>query len=162
WRELITAAVAPNGQVVVDAIPALDRIIGPQAPVLALDAAATQHRFHLTLQSFLQVFTRRSHPLVLFLDDMQWADPESIQLLKLVATSEATGRLLLTQAFRDNEVSDGHPLMAATRELRAHGRVTWLELAPLPTAEISALIADALHRDVQAVEPLAHLVCRKT
>jgi tRNA A-37 threonylcarbamoyl transferase component Bud32 len=83
WHERITAAIAPNGRVVIDAIPALERIIGPQPAVLALDAAATQSRFHLTLQRLIQVFARRSRPLVLFLDDMQWADPESVQLLKL-------------------------------------------------------------------------------
>ena len=162
WRDRIAAAIAPNGQVVVDALPTLERIIGPQPPVVALDAAATQSRFRLTLQNFIQVFTRRSHPLVVFLDDMQWADPESIQLLKLLALSEGSEALLLIKAFRDNEVSDGHPLMVAANELGRHGRVTRLAIAPLPVAEIAALIADTLHREPAAVLPLAHLVCRKT
>ncbi|MGH9885839.1 MAG: serine/threonine protein kinase, partial [bacterium] len=85
WRERILSAIAPNARVVVDAIPALERIVGAQPAVVPLDAAGTQSRFNLTLVKFLQVFSRRTHPLVLFLDDMQWADPESIQLLKLVA-----------------------------------------------------------------------------
>ena len=87
WRDQISAAVAPNGGVVIDAIPTLRRIIGPQPAVVALDASSTRNRFHLTLQNLLQVFTTRAHPLVVFLDDMQWADPETIQLLKLVAMS---------------------------------------------------------------------------
>ena len=84
------------------------------------------------------MFTRRAHPLVLFLDDMQWADPESIQLLKLVAMSEGTEAFLLIEAFRDNEVSDGHPLHGRGRaSSRKHRRVTRLDLAPLPIAEIA-------------------------
>jgi predicted ATPase/signal transduction histidine kinase/tRNA A-37 threonylcarbamoyl transferase component Bud32 len=162
WRDTINRAIAPNGQVVVDAIPALERIIGPQPPVVALDAAGSRNRFHATLQSFIQVFTRRAHPLVLFLDDMQWADPESIQLLKLVALSERTESLLVIEAFRDTEVSAAHPLHTAARELARHRRVTGLALAPLPTRAVAELIADALHREVSAVEPLARLVCRKT
>jgi predicted ATPase/signal transduction histidine kinase/tRNA A-37 threonylcarbamoyl transferase component Bud32 len=162
WRDQIAAAIAPNARIVVDAIPALERIIGPQPPVVALDAAATQSRFHATLQKLIQVFTRTAHPLVLFLDDMQWADPESIQLLKLVALSERTEAFLLIEAFRDTEVSAGHPLRAAAHDLRKHRRVTQLEIAPLPVAEIAALIADTLHHDVASVAPLARLVCRKT
>jgi predicted ATPase/signal transduction histidine kinase len=162
WREQIAAAIAPNGRIVVDAIPTLERIIGPQPEVVALDPAATQSRFNLTLRKLIQVFTRRGHPLVLFLDDMQWADPESIQLLKLVAGSEATECLLLIEAYRDNEVPEGHPFLAAVRELGRHRRVTRLDLAPLPAGEIAALVADTLHEDVAAIEPLARVVCRKT
>ena len=162
WRERITAAIAPNGQLVVEAIPALERIIGPQPALIALDPAGTRSRFHLTLQRFIQVFTRRSRPLVLFLDDMQWADPESIQLLKLVAMSDGTETFLLIQAFRDNEVPPGHPVMSAARELRKHRRVTELEITPLHAADVAALVADALHRDPASIEPLARLVCRKT
>ncbi|MEO7732118.1 MAG: serine/threonine-protein kinase PknK, partial [Kofleriaceae bacterium] len=162
WRERISQAITPNGAIVVAAIPALERIIGPQAPVVALDAAGTQSRFNQTLQKFIQVFTRRRHPLVLFLDDMQWADAESIHLLKLVALSESTESFLLLETYRDNEVNDNHPLMTAVRELASHRRVTRLEIAPLPPIEITKLIADTLHRDTAEVAGLALLVCRKT
>ncbi|HET7504204.1 MAG TPA: AAA family ATPase [Kofleriaceae bacterium] len=162
WRDQIAAAIAPNAQIVVDAIPALGRILGPQPPVVALDPAATRSRFHHTLQSFIQVFTRRAHPLVLFLDDMQWADPESIHLLKLVVMSERTECLLLIEAFRDTEVSAAHPLLAAAHELEGHRQVTRLDIAPLQVSEIAALIADTLHGDVASIAPLARLVCRKT
>lgn len=162
WRSEIAAAIAPNGQVVIDAIPALERIIGPQPAVLGLDAAGTQNRFRLTLQKFMQVFTRRSHPLVLFLDDMQWADHESIQLLLLLAMSEGTEAFLLIEAFRDNELSQAHAVMVAARELGKHRRVTRVPIAQLPASEIAALVADTLHRDAASIEPLARLVCRKT
>src|SRR4029079_19492003 len=92
----------------------------------------------------LQVFSRRTHPLVLFLDDMQWADPERIQLLKLVAMSEATESLLLINAFRNSEVSDGHPLLAAMRDLGQHRRVTRIDIGPLPTSHIAERIASPL------------------
>jgi predicted ATPase/signal transduction histidine kinase/tRNA A-37 threonylcarbamoyl transferase component Bud32 len=162
WRDQIAAAIAPNGQVVVDAIPALEQIIGAQPPVIALDAAGTQSRFRTTLQKFIQVFTRRANPVVLFLDDMQWADPESIQLLKLVAMSSATESLLLIEAFRDSEVNDAHPLMLAAAELRRHRGITEIAIAPLPLGDIATLIADTLHRSVDDIAPLARLVARKT
>jgi len=162
WRELIGAAIAPNGQVVVDAIPALARILEPQPPVIALDASGTQSRFTETLRKLIQVFAQRRHPLVVFLDDMQWADPESLHLLKRVILSEGTEALLLIEAFRDNEVGEAHPLMAAMREVKRRRQVTRLELAALPISQIAALIADTLHREVEAVAPLARLVCRKT
>jgi len=162
WRDAIGAAIAPNGQIVIDAIPALERIIGPQPPVVALDIAATQSRFNLTLQNFIQVFTKRAHPLVLFLDNMQWADPESAHLLKQVAMSEGTEAFLLIEAFRDNEVSSSHPVMVAARELVKQRRITRLDIAPLPAEVIADLVADALHCDAAVVEPLARLVCRKT
>ena len=162
WRDEIGAAISPNGQIVIDAIPALERIIGSQPPAVPLDAAATQSRFNLTLQRFIQVFTKRAHPLVLFLDDMQWADPESAHLLKQVALSEATEAFLLIEAFRDNEISTGHPVMVAAREIAKQRRITRIHIAPLPAKDIVDLIADALHCDDVMVEPLARLVCRKT
>jgi len=162
WRDEIDAAVAPNGQIAIDALPTLARILGVQPPVVALDAAATQSRFNQTLQKFIQVFTRRAHPLVLFLDDMQWADPESVQLLKQVATSEATEALLLIEAFRDNEVSDGHSVMAAIRELGRLRRLTRIHIAPLPAQDVADLIAETLHCDPATATPLAQLICRKT
>jgi histidine kinase len=162
WRERIVSAIAPNARVVVDAIPALERIIGPQPPVVPLDAAGNQSRFNLTLVKFVQVFSRKAHPLVLFLDDMQWADPESIHLLKLVSCSENTESLLLIEAFRDSEVPESHPLRAAMCDVRPRHRVTRLDIAPLPACEIAALIADTLHSDVASIGALARLVCRKT
>ena len=71
WRDAIHDAVDPNGQLIVDVVPALERIIGPQPRVPELEALEAQNRFNLAFQSFLQVFCRKSHPLVLFLDDMQ-------------------------------------------------------------------------------------------
>ena len=162
WRERITSAIAPNGQVVIDAIPALERVIGPQPAVVALDAAATQSRFLLAIQKFLQVFTRRAHPVVLFLDDMQWADPASIHLLKLVAMSHGTEALLVIAAFRDHEVSEAHPLLAAAREIGKQRGVTRLDIVALPTSEIAAFVADTLRRDIADIAPLVRLVCRKT
>ncbi|HEY6179816.1 MAG TPA: AAA family ATPase, partial [Kofleriaceae bacterium] len=162
WRDQIVTAIAPNAQVVIDSLPALERILGPQPPVIELDAAGTQSRFVSTLQHFLQVFTRRSHPLVVFLDDLQWADPESVQLLEAVALSDATESLLLIGAYRDGEVADGHPVAAAANELAKHRRVTRLAVAPLPIDDVAALVADALHREPAAVAALAQLVCRKT
>jgi predicted ATPase len=162
WRDRVGAAIAPNGQLLIQAIPALEWLIGPQPPAIALDAAATQSRFHLTLQRFIQAFATRDRPLVMFLDDMQWADRETTRLLKRVMTSDATEAVLLIETYRDDEASDGHAVTAAAYELGRQRRVTRLELAPLSPADITALVGDTLHRDAAPACALAQLVYRRT
>src|SRR4029078_7503701 len=94
----------------VDVVPALELIIGKQPRVAELEAFEAQNRFNLVFQSFLQVFCKPSHPLVLFLDDMQWDDAASLTLVTLIVSARATESLLLVMTYRDNEVSGNHPL----------------------------------------------------
>ena len=101
WREAIRAAVHPNGQLIVDVVPALELIIGPQPRVPELEALEAQNRFHLAFQNFVQVFCKKSHPLVLFLDDMQWADSASLNLITRIVSARATESLLLVLTYRD-------------------------------------------------------------
>ena len=160
WREQILRATQPNARIVVEAIPAMELVIGPQPPLPPLDPAATQNRFHLTLQRFIQVFTRRAHPLVLFVDDVQWADAASAALLDHVATSDQTESLLLIEALRDGELPPLAP--APAEEARRGRRMSSIGLAPLESDHVAQLLADSLRRPREEVADLARVVGRKT
>ena len=163
WRDAIRAAVHPNAQLIVDVVPALELIIGPQPRVAELEPLEAQNRFNLVFQSFVQVFCKRSHPLVLFLDDMQWADSASLNLVNLIAAAPATESLLIVMTYRDNEVSPTHPFMLALREQEKHGVPAHsIDLRPLGVREVAGFIADTLRQDAATAEPLAEIICQKT
>ena len=163
WRRDIVEAVYPNGQLIVDVVPALALIIGKQPRVVELEAFEAQNRFNLVFQTFLQVFCKRSHPLVLFIDDMQWADAASLNLVSRIVSARATESLLLVTTYRDNEVSATHPLMLAAKEQAKQGvPIHSIALRPLGAPDVADLVADALHTDVAEALPLAEIVHQKT
>jgi predicted ATPase/C4-dicarboxylate-specific signal transduction histidine kinase/tRNA A-37 threonylcarbamoyl transferase component Bud32 len=163
WRERIREAVEPNGQLIVDVVPELALIIGPQPRVPELEALEAQNRFYLAFQNFVQVFCKREHPLVLFLDDMQWADPASLNLVGLIVAARATESLLLVLTYRDTEVSATHPFMLAVKEQAKQGvPVHSIELKSLGVAEVAEFVADTLHQDRATAAPLAEIIHQKT
>ncbi|AUX38985.1 uncharacterized protein SOCE26_003670 [Sorangium cellulosum] len=162
-RRKLATALGQSGQVLVDLMPELELIIGPQPPVPELGATESQNRLNLVFQSFLGVFATPDHPLVLFLDDLQWADLASLRLLTLLLADPERGHLLVIGAYRDNEIDAGHPLRAARAELRKAGKsMVELTLAPLRLSDVGQLIAHALGCDRQRSAPLAKLVLDKT
>ncbi len=163
WRRAIRDAVHPNGQLIVDVVPALELIIGKQQRVPELEAFEAQNRFNLVFQNFVQVFCKRAHPLVLFLDDMQWADAASLNLVTLIVSARATESLLLVTTYRDNEVSANHPFMLAAKEQAKQGvQIHTINLRALGAPEVAEFVADALHQDIATATPLAELVHQKT
>ncbi len=163
WRERIRDAVEPNGQLILDVVPELALIIGPQPRVPELEALEAQNRFYLAFQNFVQVFCKREHPLVLFLDDMQWADPASLNLVGLIVAARATESLLLVLTYRDTEVSATHPFMLALNEQVKQGvLVHSIELKSLGVAEVAEFVADTLHQDRATAAPLAEIIQQKT
>ncbi len=163
WREAIHAAVHPNGQLIVDVVPALERIVGSQPRVPELEALEAQNRFNLAFQNFLQVFCKKAHPLVLFLDDMQWADSASLNLITRIVSARATESLLLVLTYRDSEVAPNHPFMLAMKEQARQGvPVQSIELEPLGVPAVAEFVADALHQAPVDALPLAEVVHQKT
>jgi predicted ATPase/signal transduction histidine kinase len=161
WRGKILAAVGDNGQVLIEVIPELERIIGKQPPIPEISGTAAQNRFNLLFQKFIAVFTTAEHPLVMFLDDLQWADLASLHLIKLLM--EDKNYLLLLGAYRDNEVSLAHPLMLTVEDLKQTGKtVNTITLAPLALSETNQLVADTLHCATERSHPLTQLIDRKT
>ncbi|MCU0541233.1 MAG: trifunctional serine/threonine-protein kinase/ATP-binding protein/sensor histidine kinase [Oscillatoriaceae cyanobacterium Prado104] len=161
WRTQILQAVKENGQVLIEVIPELERIIGKQPPAPELSGTEAQNRFNLLFQKFIAIFTTKEHPLVIFLDDLQWADSASLQSIKLLV--EAQSYLLLLGAYRDNEVSPDHPFIVTVEELKKSGTIiNTITLSPLAFDDTNQLVADTLHCDAAAARPLTELIDRKT
>ncbi|NMF56827.1 PAS domain S-box protein [Pseudanabaena yagii] len=161
WKTKILDAVGENGQVIVEVIPELEGIIGSQPNVIELSGNAAQNRFNLLMQKFIQVFATPEHPLVMFLDDLQWADLSSLRLMQLLM--QDARYLLMVGAYRDNEVSPVHPLMMTISEMIKTGvTVNTITLQALSQANIHQWIADTLICDLPSALPLTELVYQKT
>ncbi|MEO1432572.1 MAG: AAA family ATPase [Cyanobacteria bacterium J06633_8] len=163
WKTKILEAVGKSGQVLIEVIPELERIIGSQPPVPELSGSAAQNRFNLLLQKFIAVFTSIDHPLVMFLDDLQWADSASLNLLNLLMAESETGYLLVLGAYRDNEVFSAHPLMLTLGDIKEHqAQIHTLTLKPLDRVHINQLVADTLLCTMELSAPLGELIHQKT
>jgi PAS domain S-box-containing protein len=163
WRDTLREALGPNGQLMVALVPELELIIGQQAPVPPLEPQQAQGRFQLVLRRFIGVFARPEHPLALFLDDLQWLDAATLDLLEDLLTGSDLQHLMLIGAYRDNEVTAAHPLMRKLDAIKAAGgKVAQITLAPLIEAHLRQLMADALRCEPSRAAPLAHLVHEKT
>ncbi|MGI2901933.1 EAL domain-containing protein [Tolypothrix sp. VBCCA 56010] len=162
WREKILAAVGNNGQVLIDVIPNLERVIGTQPPVVQVEASQAQNRFNLVFQNFIKVICQKSHPLVLFIDDLQWADKASLNLLKTIMSDATIQYLLIIGAYRDNEVNASHPLMMTLEEIETQGVLSSIHLDNLLVQDVNTLISEALKSPPTSTQPLTDLVYDKT
>jgi predicted ATPase/signal transduction histidine kinase/tRNA A-37 threonylcarbamoyl transferase component Bud32 len=163
WKEQVAIALGVNARLMVDVIPPLQILLGERPPVPELPLGEAKKRFHMVFRQLLGALASAEHPLTLFLDDLQWADSASLELLVEVLTHPGTRHLLAVGAYRDNEVTAAHPLMAALDRLRKGPlALRELTLAPLSRAHLCQLVADALRRPADEVEPLADLVRDKT
>ncbi|BAY62152.1 multi-sensor signal transduction histidine kinase [Calothrix brevissima NIES-22] len=161
WRNKILEAIGDNGQVIIDVIPELENIIGQQPPAVELSGTAAQNRFNLLFQKFTQVFTTKEHPLVIFLDDLQWADSASLKLMQLLMTD--TGHLFIIGAYRDNEVYPAHPLMLTLSEIqKKQVIINTITLAPLSKVQVNKLVADTLKCPEELAWNLSVLIHQKT
>ena len=162
WKTKLLNALGINGQIIIDIIPEVKLIIGVQPEVLEVGGNESQNRFKLVFKNFIKVFTNPEHPLALFLDDLQWADRASLELIKILMTGDVTG-LFLMGAYRDNEVSAVHPLMLTLEEMTKAGVViSNITLSPLNLATITKILTDTLKCTAEKARPLAELVQRKT
>ncbi|MRG92121.1 AAA family ATPase [Polyangium spumosum] len=163
FRAAIGDALGEHARVVCDLVPELARILGPQPPLPPLGPAEAQNRFQMALSDFLRALCRLARPLVLFLDDLQWADPASLKLLELALVDPEAGHLLVLGAYRDHEVDAAHPLTLSLAGLRKAGvPLEEVSLGPLEPAHVAAFLADALGRPAEEVTPLATLSFEKT
>ena len=163
WRQNLLAALGSNAQVIIDVIPELELIIGKQAPVLQMGSSEAQNQFNLVFQKFISVFTEKEHSLVIFLDDLQWADSASLKLIELLITAPASQHLLMIGAYRDNEASATHPLMLTLEQIqKVCARVNNITLQPLAIGHVNQLIAETLCCSIEASKTLAELLFSKT
>ena len=163
WREALREALGPNGRVIIDLVPELKLIVGDQLPVPELPPRDAQRRFHLVFRRFLAVFARPEHPLALFLDDLQWFNSATLDLLEDLLTQPDVRHLMLIGAYRDNEVNSVHPLIRKLEAIRkADVVVHEIILAPLAPEDLGQLIGDVLHCEPERVTALAELIHDKT
>lgn len=163
WRAALLQALGPNGKLLLDIIPELKFVIGSQPAPIDLAPVEAQNRFQMVFRQFLSVCATAKHPLILFLDDLQWADAASMQLLQYVMSSAPHMHFLLIGAYRDNEVGPAHPLQNMLAVIRKSGtNLTNLVLTPLQEEDVVNLIADTVKTDENQVEALAQLVYDKT
>lgn len=162
WRERLNKVLYPNGQLIIDVIPELANLIGEQPPVPALPATETRNRFEVVFFDFIHAFAHEKHPVIIFLDDFQWADLASINLIKQFLRDESLGHFLLVAAYRDNEVKTGHPVLDMLINLKKHEvPIENLKINPLNLANVTHLISDTLNTQ-NDISALAALVFEKT
>ncbi len=163
WRRTLLEAVGSNGQLIVSLIPEVEFIIGKQTSVPELPVRDAKNRFGMVFRRFLCAFAGPEHPLALFLDDLQWLDAATLDLIEHLVTHREVRHLLLVGAYRDSEVGPAHPLMRTLAALRkTDARMHEIVLAPLQLDDVAALIADATHCEPERARPLAQLVHEKT
>ncbi len=163
WRDKLSAAFGPNGRIITEVIPEVELIVGPQPELPPQAAVESENRFRRTLFAFIHLFLAPEHPLVLFLDDLQWADSASLRLIELLMGDADIHHLFIIGAYRDNETRADHPLSLAIERLeQVGGDMARVALFPLGEHHVRMLLADTLHRDEKAVQPLADLVLAKT
>ena len=163
WRNALREALGPNAMLMVDLVPELKHIIGEPPPVAELPIRDAQRRFQLVFRRFISVFARPEHPLALFLDDLQWLDAATLDLLEDLLTQGDVGQLMLIGAYRDNEVDGAHLLTRKLEGIRKSGtRVQEIVLTPLDGKDMQHLVEDALRCEPERAAPLASLLHEKT
>jgi PAS domain S-box-containing protein len=163
WRDALAEALGLNGRLIIDLVPELKLVIGEQPPVPELPPQDARRRFQVVFRRFIGVFAQLNHPLALFLDDLQWLDAATLDLLEGLLTPPGMPHLLLIGAYRDNEVTAAHPLTRKLEAIRDAGaNVHEIALAPLACEDVRQLVADALHCELEDADQLARLVHEKT
>ncbi|MEJ2692406.1 MAG: histidine kinase dimerization/phospho-acceptor domain-containing protein, partial [Candidatus Thiodiazotropha sp.] len=163
WRERILTSVGVIGRVLTDVIPNLELIIGPQPEIASLGAQEARNRFNYVFLEFFRALATSRHPLVVFLDDLQWIDAASLNLLQTIMNHSGISNTLVIGAYRDNEVDAFHPLSETIETLRGQGaEIDLLTLRKLSEPTVNGLIAETLHQDRAKTKPLTHLIYSKT
>ena len=132
WRGRIASALGDNAGLITEVIPQLAKIIDKQPAVPKLQPAEQEARFHMVLLDFIYVFSASESPLVIFLDDLQWADLPSLNLVKRILENPRQDSILILGAYRDNEVEKGHPLLITLKQINeSNCQVKIINIKPL-------------------------------
>ena len=163
WRLKLLTALGSNGQLIIDVIPEVELIVGKQSPVPDVGSTEAQNRFNLVFQKFIRACCSYEHPLVIFLDDLQWVDFATLKLIELILSDQAMQFLLLIGAYRNNEVTQIHPLAAMIEKLKQENvAINQITLAPLEQVAVAQLLAETLPTSSKLIAPLAKLIWHKT
>ncbi|MDZ4872596.1 MAG: Serine/threonine-protein kinase PknD [Chroococcidiopsis cubana SAG 39.79] len=162
WRDCILTTCGENIGVLIDVVPDLSLLLGQHSAIATLNSTTAEHRFKLVFQKLIQVFAQAEHPLIIFLDDLQWVDRATLQLIQILV-AEGKQYLFLIGAYRDNEVNVFHPLSLSLEELTKFGvTIHYISLTPLNISQINQLLLETLKCDREVTEPLAKLILETT
>ena len=163
WKSRIRAALGPNGQLVTRVIPELEQVIGPQPSLPEMGALEARNRFTTVLLDFIDLFCEKTHPLVIFLDDLQWVDADTLKLVERIAQHPERKPLLFLGAYRDNEVEADHRLTISCEVIKKTGQpLQTIPLKSLNPEDISQLLAHTCHCRPEEAKSLAELLVCKT
>ncbi len=163
WKIKIANALSGNAHLIIDLIPELQLLLGIQPVPAQLTALEAHTRFVLTFQKLVDVFADIIHPLVIFIDDLQWADQASLDLLKALLSGQKNKAFLCIGSYRDNEVQAGHPLLNLIESIgKAKIKILDIELQALDSVVISELIKDTFSSSQKEAEELAIVCFQKT
>lgn len=163
WQNRILTAIGQNGQIIIEVVPDLEFIIGPQPTVAKVGPSEAQNRFQILFLNFIKSLCDKAHPFILFIDDLQWVDSASLGLLKSIMLNDEIQYLFIIGAYRDNEVDKSHPLMIVLDELQtAEAIVNTIELTHLQPVDVSQLLQESLQCPAARIDSLTDLVHQKT
>ena len=163
WKTKLREALGESTGAVAEILPNLIDLIGEPPRLPPLPAAEKENRFHIAFCQFVNALASPSHPLLVFLDDLQWADAPTLRLIEQLVKDEGERCVLVIGTYRDNEVDDQHPLQIAINALRrTQGNIDHLQLSNLGPEHVRQLVADTLHCDESTVTSLAELCLEKT
>lgn len=163
YKNKLLQVLGSNGKILTDVIPEIEAIIGEQPPVMELPAEDAKNRFHLAFQNFVRVFCSADHPLVIYLDDLQWADLSTLKLLEVLMNDFEINYLFFISTYKDNEVHEMHPLMLMIDNIKKEKiPVNQIFLNPLNLEQITELLSETLHSSPEEVAELATLSLEKT
>lgn len=162
WKQSLQKELNDNGQLIIELAPELAAILGPQIPLVELGLTESRNRFFTTFGNFLKVFADKSHPLTVLLDDLQWCDRPSMELIRSLLLREDITNLMLVCCYRDNEVGAGHPLLGLIEELIKSESTVQLPVKALSEMDIHTMLVEILTNNEEAIHQLAATVYRKT
>ncbi|MFZ2633632.1 MAG: AAA family ATPase [Desulfosalsimonadaceae bacterium] len=163
WKKSILQALGVNSRIITDLVALFETIIGPQPEIPPIGPGLAHHRINYVFKEFIKVFATPNHPMVLFVDDLQWADAASLSLIRLLSTAPEIHHLLIIGAYRDNEVNDDHPLIQVTHDVaKTSANVSRMTLPPLPVETVHQLLIDMLRCNASAAMALSEIVHQKT
>lgn len=163
WKKTILDSVGSLGKVLIDLIPGIEAVIGPQPEVPFLRGQELQSRFNYVLGNFIKAIACEKNPLVIFIDDLHWADASSLNLFDLILSDKAAKYIMLIGAYRENEITAGHVVQKLLDEL-SDKKVTYtkIQVHDLQPADVKNIVTEVLGVKQENADELSRLIYTKT
>lgn len=163
WKRKLLNALGANGQVIIDIVPEVEKLIGKQKQAIEVSPQETKNRFYKVFKDFVKTFCELEHPLIIFWDDLQWADLSSLKLMETLISDFEIKNILFIGAYRYNEVDELHPLRLTINTIQNNNiLVNTIFLKPLKSVYITQFISDTFHCNVEEAAALSKISMKKT